>query len=1085
MTGQSPPSSAHAPVWPDAPQRPVDDHWPRRDSRRPAVQPPIDMPRYVAILFLASALAMALVPLLQGALLIWPATPIAVATLTRRPVRRWPGITAITFATLVAAGVFVRLPLLPLIVYASIDAVVILLVAGLLRRFEPDPRSLRGYGLVILAAFVGATVSTLLAEVSGWFLHGVIVFYHAVQWFAAIAMGLIVLLPALKATRRALAEELRILSPTLALPIAMSTIIALVVFGTSRNPSLFLLLPCGVFAALFSRFIGVSASLLIIGTIATVGTLNGVGPIVAAFDAVADRVLFLQLLIGIIALTSFPVASLLYEQSLALNEIRDNERQLRMMTDYSTDLIVRVGRDGIRRYASPASLRLLGYTPDEMISRTPYASIHPDDRNRVRRQTYALVPGGDSTVFRYRMQHRDGHYVWLEGAFRLIGDSRYNCELIGSIRDIGERRAAETRAIESITQLQEQQRLLAMAESAARLGHWRLNLTDKRNLWSPEIFRIHGLPPGEEPSLEASLDYYHPDDRAMVRAQIDRAIATGGSFAFTARLIRHDGAIRWVESRGQAERGQGAEVVGLFGVLQDTTEQVAVMTDLRAAREDAERALAAKATFTATISHEIRTPLTSILAAAQLLRDTPDRVQRMRHLDSLEQAGRTLSDIVDDVLTFSKLEGGHSQPEAIIFEPRELLATATGMFAAEAKHHAVSLDFDVPDSRVVGDPARLQRVLTNLVGNAIKFTRHGSVRITATREAGDCWRFEVADTGVGIRDDRLDAIFEPFVQADASTTRSYGGTGLGLSISRMLVESMGGTIGVVSRPGAGSRFWFRLPLPAAGQVGLPVDAPVPGSDATPPGGRITASTVLVAEDNDTNRYLITEIVRRLGHHVIAVENGARAVEYVTAATGNPVDVVLMDVQMPVMDGIAAARAIRAWSGAGAGVPIYALTADLSTERRAEILRVGMNGILTKPVDVPQLRAVLSKVPMPAGRPAMPNPDAIDRDRMQSITSALGAAQRDTLLALLIEDAARTPARLRTLVEHDRIHLARREAHALRGAAASMGAFELVAALQVIEDARDDAPIDPAALDDIDRCATAVIDAAQRAMAEPV
>lgn len=1052
--------------------------------RHPIVRQTIDMLGYGSLLMALAATAIALLPLGQGALLIWPATPVAVAKLTRRPVRRWPVPLAVTVGVLFVTSQMMRVPVSRAIVYVFVDFVVVLLVAGLLRRLDRDPRTLRGYARVILISLAGATVSTLLATPLRWMVGEPISLYGIAHWFAANATGLIVLLPALKATRRAMAEELRSVSPALAVPVALSASIALLVFGAGGHPSLFLLLPCGVFAALLYRFSGAAAVTLTIAFIATLCTMNGVGPIVETFVSVADRILFLQLFIGIIVLTAFPVAALLYEQSRALNEIRDNERQLRMLTDHSTDLIVRTGRDGIRRYASPASERLLGYRPEEMVGRTPYAMIHPDDRNRVRRKTYALVPGGESTVFRYRMQHRDGHYVWLEGAFRLIGENRHNCELIGSIRDIGQRRHEENRAIESVSQVEEQQRLLAMAESAARLGHWRLNLPDGRSLWSPEIFRIHGLPPGEEPTLERSIDFYHPDDRAMVREEIERVIASGGSFTFAARLVRGDGTIRWVESRGQAERGQGVEVVGLFGVLQDTTEQVAAMADLRAAREAAERALAAKATFTATISHEIRTPLTSILAAVQLLRDTPDRTERMRHLDSLEQAGRTLSDIVDDVLTFSKLEGGHGDPEAIVFEPRALLTTVTGLFAVDAKRHDVALRIDAAQGQVIGDPARLQRVLTNLVGNAVKFTRAGSVYITASHGPDDRWRFEVADTGVGIRDDRLQAIFEPFVQADASTTRSYGGTGLGLSISRMLVESMGGEIGVASRPGDGSRFWFDLRLPAADAAAIaagPAPPAVTPADMAPPA---SAATVLVAEDNDTNRYLIGEIVRRLGHHVVTVENGARAVEYVTSPAGNMVDIVLMDVQMPVMDGVAAARAIRAWSGAGADVPIYALTADQSAERRATVTAAGMNGILTKPVDLPQLQWLLREVVAGPGRSTTAPPtDAIDPARVRALTDALGATQRDTLLSLLIEDATRIPGRLRTLVAHDRTSLARREAHALRGAAASMGATDLIAALQVVEDVDESTVIDPAILDEIDRCAQAVIDAARLAMAQ--
>lgn len=1040
---------------------------------------------YAILLIAVSVVAMSLSPLPQGPVLVWPATSVAVAKLTRTPLSRWPLISGVTAASLFLFGMLNDVPLSLAVCYVLIDIVVMVQVAGCLCRIDPDPRTLRGYAGVILISLLGAGSSTLLAAPANALLAGNDVLYSSANWFASIAMGLIVLLPALKATRRALSEELRLFSPVLLLPVAVSMLVALIVFGTGTNPSLFFLLPCSVFAALLYRFIGAAASTLTIAGIAIVYTMTGSGPIADAFPLIADRVLFLQIFIAIVTLTAFPVAALLYEQSRALDEISDKERELRLLTDHSSDLIVRLGLDGVRRYASSASERVLGYRPEEMIGSSPCGQVHPDDRDRVERMMTALVPGGDSTVFHYRMLNKSGRYVWLEGAFRLVGDSQGNAEVVGSIRDIGQRREAESKAVEAASQVEERQRLLAMAENAARLGHWRLNILDRRVMWSPEIFRIHGVPLGEELDLDAAIDFYHPQDRPKVREAIDRAIATGGSFAFDARLIQRDGTMRWVASRGQAERALD-RVVGVFGVMQDTTEQVKAMAELREAREAAERALAAKATFTATISHEIRTPLTSILAAVQLLRDTPDRGERMRHLDALEHAGRTLSDIVDDVLTFSKLEGGHNDSEAIVFEPRELLATVTGMFAAQARRHDLSLDFEVPEGRVVGDPARLQRVLTNLVGNAVKFTRAGSIRITATRNGADYWRFEVADTGVGIREDRLDAIFEPFVQADASTTRSYGGTGLGLSISRMLVASMGGSIGVVSRQGAGSRFWFHLPLPFAGCTALSGMASALGPDTIGSGERTGASSVLVAEDNDTNRYLIAEIVRRLGHEVVTVENGARAVEYVTAAAGNPVDLVLMDVQMPVMDGIAATRAIRAWSGAGAGVPIYALTADLSAERRAEVIGAGMNGILTKPVDVPQLRAVLDQTAMPASRPSAPRTvsEAIDPNRVQSLTDALGPAQRDTLLALLIEDAERIPPRLRTLVAHDRLHLARREAHALRGAAASMGAIELIAALQVIEDAPDAMPIDPAALDEIDRCATAVIDAAQRAMAEP-
>ncbi|KQM61346.1 hypothetical protein ASE65_07330 [Sphingomonas sp. Leaf16] len=1038
---------------------------------------------YGLLIYVLAAVMLCADRWLDGAGLLWLANPIAIATLIRRPRSQWPWLLCITGIALVLANGWRHDDWRLLIGYGLIDLISITAVASLIRLVHPDPRLLRGYVTIVLIALAGAGLITALFIQFRLAMFGTVTSLSAIQWFAANAMGMIVLLPALKATRRALSEELDVLSPSVIVVVALTAALAGVIFTMNSYLVLFLLLPCGVFSALLYRFAGAAASTIAVSVVATVCTLQGVGPIYDLMMSRADRILYLQLFIGAFTLTVFPVAALVYEQWLALKEIRDNERHLRLLADHSTDLIVRLGPDGLRRYASSGSERLLGYPPEQMVGHSPFQMIHPDDRDRVQRCLAALTPTGGSLVVRYRMRHRDGRYLWLEGAFRLVGDDPASAEVIGSVRDIADRRAAEREAVASFDELEEQQRLLAMAESAAGIGHWRLNLADWRLFWSPEVFRIHGVEGDCEPGIATAIRYYHPEDRTKVRDRIGMAIANGEPFEFDARIVRPDGQMRWVRSRGQAETAPGAGIVGLFGVFQDVTEHVAAMTDLRAAREEAERALAAKATFTATISHEIRTPLTSILAAVQLLRDTPDRAERMRHLDSLETAGRTLSDIVDDVLTFSKLEGGHGSPEAIAFEPRELLQTVAGLFAAEARKHALSIKLDAPAGRVVGDPARLQRVLTNLVGNAVKFTRTGSVSIWASREDGDLWRFQVTDTGVGIRDDRLEAIFEPFVQADASTTRSYGGTGLGLSISRMLVESMRGTIQVVSRPGDGSRFWFDIPLPAATVVddaggptlAMPRAAQAP--DGRPP------MTVLVAEDNDTNRYLLAEIVRRLGHQVVAVENGARAVEYVTATAGNPVDLVLMDVQMPVMDGLAATRAIRAWSGAGAAVPIHAITADLSNERRADITQAGMNGVLTKPVDMAQLSALLDNAATapPRSPVASPVSDVIDPLRIRALTDALGPEQRNTLLALFIEDARRVPGRLRTLLTHGRNNLARREAHAFHGAAASMGAANLIAALAEIEGLADDATIDPGVIDRLDRCAQDVIEAARTAM----
>ena len=1075
MTGESGTSDAVAPV-PGA--------WTKASVRRRPMLRAVGLTTaYGLMIYVLAVVMLCAGHWFGGAELMWIANPIAIALLIRRPRSQWPLLLAVTGVALAAANLCRYPDGATVIGYAVIDLLSIIAVASAIRAADADPRLLRGYATIVLIALAGAMVSTGLFVHFRMTVSGAIETRSVIQWLAANAMGLIVLLPALKATRQGLTEEIGILSLPIILVIALTVALAGLLFTLNTYPVLFLLLPCGVFAALLYRFAGAAASTIAVSGIAVACTFQGIGPIAELQVPPADRVLYLQMFIAAFTLTAFPVAALVYEQWLSLKEIRENERHLRLLADHSTDLIIRLGPDGLRRYASSGSEHLLGYPPEQLLGQSPFQLIHPDDRDRVQRALEALKPAGVSVVVRYRMLHCDGRYLWLEGAFRMVGDDPATAEVIGSIRDIAERREAERSAVTSFDELEEQQRLLAMAESAAGIGHWRLNLADWRLFWSPEVFRIHGVEGPLEPGIATAIRHYHPDDQEKVRSHIGMAIAHGGSFEFDARIVRADGQVRWVRSRGQAETAPGAGIVGLFGVFQDMTEHVAAITDLRAAREEAERALAAKETFTATISHEIRTPLTSILAAVQLLRDTPNRTERMRHLDSLETAGRTLSAIVDDVLTFSKLEGGHGSPEAIAFEPRQLLHTVADLFAAEARQNSLSIELDAPAGRVIGDPARLQRVLTNLVGNAVKFTRTGTITISASRQDGDLWRFQVTDTGVGIRSDRLDAIFEPFVQADASTTRSYGGTGLGLSISRMLVESMQGAIQVVSHPGAGSRFWFDIPLPPAAMGEDASVRALPDPEVSQDVAAATPMTVLVAEDNDINRYLLAEIVRRLGHEVVSVENGARAVEYVTAPAGNPVDLVLMDVQMPVMDGLAATRTIRAWGGAGATVPIHAITADLSAERRANITRAGMNGVLTKPVDMAQLSALLNDTAVAPDRlPAdMPSTSPIDPLRIRALTDVLGAEQRDTLLTLLIEDARRVPERLRTLFAHGHNNLARREAHAFRGAAASMGAVKLIAALSEIEQVGDDAAVDPAVMERLDQCAREVIDAANAAM----
>ncbi|MBD8677606.1 ATP-binding protein [Sphingomonas sp. CFBP 13720] len=1013
----------------------------------------------------------------SGNALIWPVNAIAVVVLKRQPPRLWPIWLTLTAAALLLANLFVANTPWLAVSLTGVDLVEITLVAFMIRRSGADPRTLPGYFVMIAIAFAGASISTPVAALVLWSATGSLSAETALYWFAASVMGLILLVPALTAVRRDRPDRVgRMLPCILLLPVPIA-LISTGVFVFGDYPVLFLLMPCGVFAAFRFRFAGAGISTLTIAIVATVFTIRGTGPIAVAAEDLEGRLLFLQAFLTAITLTVFPVATLLHQRLKTLATIRSAERQLRLLTDHSTDMIVRIDLDGVYRYASPAAERLLGYSVDALIGESAFLRVHPDDRFRVIRGARRLTHHGGELVLSYRLQHRVGHYVWMEGAFRLATDMCGVAEVVGTVRDVGARQAAEHAAALAHSRLEDERMLLSMAESVAHIGHWRINVADNTVFWSPELFRIHGIEPRANVTLEDAMKCYHPDDRAAVAHCVQSAIDNRTGYHFHARVLRPDGEIRWVMSRGQIEWMPGAMVEGVFGVLQDVTEQMSAIAESRAAREAAERALDAKAVFTATISHEIRTPLTSILATATLLRRTPDYAERMRHLDTLEQAGRTLATIVDDVLTFSKLEGGHAEREAVAFDLRAIATTVAEMFAAEATAHGVTIEIDVPAARRVGDPVAIQRVLTNLVSNAVRFTRDGRVQIRAEDIGDDRWQFDVCDRGVGIRPDRLSAVFEPFVQADVSTTRRYGGTGLGLSICRMLVDAMGGMIEVKSRPGEGSRFRFVLSLPP-----VPATTAVPVRRQATPVGR--SLTVLVAEDNATNRYLISELVRQLGHHVVEVENGARAVEYVTDPAGHPLDLVLMDVQMPVMDGIAAARSIRASGGGAAIVPIHALTAYVSVKRRTEIADAGIDGVLAKPVELTRLRELLDGIQSAddARMPPIAPVPAIDRARVRALGDTLGGAGRDTLLSLLIEDARRVPTRLRELVAERRTDLARYEAHGLRGAAASVGAIGLMTVLNAIETGDRGTPIDPDLLDELDRFAQDVIDAVRSVMA---
>ena len=450
----------------------------------------------------------------------------------------------------------------------------------------------------------------------------------------------------------------------------------------------------------------------------------------------------------------------------------------------------------------------------------------------------------------------------------------------------------------------------------------------------------------------------HEDDRPAMAASMAISQATGEPCRLEYRIKRQDGRHVWVASSVQLIKDDKGETTRIIGALRNITASKQAEAAMAEAMAQAEAANVAKSTFLATMSHEIRTPLNGVLGMAQAMAaDGLDPVQRER-LDVVRQSGEALLAILNDILDLSKIEAGKLDLEAIEFDLGELALGAHAAFTALANKKGLSfaLSFDNAAGVYLGDPTRVRQILYNLISNALKFTEHGEIRVTVSR-VSDGLALSVADTGIGMTPEVVSNLFTKFAQADASTTRKYGGTGLGLAICRQLAEMMGGSIRAESQLGAGTTFTVTVPLPwvrAAQAPALPSDL-VAADDAGEDEG--LNLRVLAAEDNAINQLVLKTMLHQVGVDPAVVGDGVAAV---AAWEAGDYDLILMDVQMPLMDGMTATRAIRKAEAARgcAPIPIIALTANAMSHQIAEYHAAGMDGHVAKPIEARKLFAVL-------------------------------------------------------------------------------------------------------------------------------
>jgi len=535
---------------------------------------------------------------------------------------------------------------------------------------------------------------------------------------------------------------------------------------------------------------------------------------------------------------------------------------------------------------------------------------------------------------------------------------------------------------------------------------------------------------------------------------------TSGAIALTAIglwfTIRGEGAIMSLVSLGTYVAGP-VQVLQLYLVaaVLSSLPLAVVMAQQNSLAERLRAAVEVRSEFLAAMSHEIRTPMTGVLGMTDILAAEDLTAKQRNYVDAIRASGRHLLHVINDILDFSRIETGKLELECIDFSIPALLEQLRSMVQPMAIERGLDLRFNLSEHSppiLKGDPTRLKQVLLNLAGNAIKFTERGSVIISVSahpaEDDGLRFRFEVRDTGVGIAPEKQAELFSAFAQADRSTARRFGGSGLGLAISKRLVEAMGGQIGLNSMPGLGSVFWFEVPLRLGDRANLEKGARVHFRQASP-------RRILVAEDVEINRAILGDVLSRQGHHLVFAENGAEAL---ALAQKERFDLILMDVQMPIMDGVEATRRIRRMDGPLRDVPILALTANVMASERERYLAAGVNECLMKPIDWDQLHDAIGRYGgggHEVGSPEIADEDRadetplLDRQRLEQFGIGLTNEQLVSWVTKGIEDADRAYDRMAPMVQFPDALAG--EAHKLTGTSGTFGFARISEIAAQIED----------------------------------
>ncbi|EPG75592.1 PAS domain S-box protein [Leptospira fainei serovar Hurstbridge str. BUT 6] len=684
---------------------------------------------------------------------------------------------------------------------------------------------------------------------------------------------------------------------------------------------------------------------------------------------------FLALSVSIITVgfTLFTFAvNAFYRYRKLVNNLKISEARTRAIISTAVDGVITIDIRGKIIDFNKSAEGIFGYTNSEIVGQNirdlmpePYYSGRGGNlKNYIRTGTSKIIGTGREALGR----RKDGSIFPIRLA---IGQVKLPDEIlfVSFVTDISERKMIETALKQS------EQQVRSLIQNIPGITYRRLFNENWTSLYMSDAaesmtgYHVSDFSPPNP--IRSFNDIIHPHDQAAVFLAVQNAVREKKAFVLEYRIIHRNGEIKWFWENGSVVFGSNGEILFLEGVILDITERRNMEEDLRMSKEKAELAAVTKTSFLANMSHEIRTPMNSILGFTEVLLSGKLERHQRTHLETVKGSAKSLLRLLNDILNTAKLEKGAVELESVGFSLFRLVGELKSFLGMSAIKK--NLDFEViQDPELsefyLGDSLRIRQILINLIGNAIKFTDKGKVTLRIEKVGSELY-FSVIDTGIGIQVDRLEKIFEPFTQADISTTRRFGGTGLGTTICKQLTELMGGRIWAESRLGEGSVFHVLLPLQKIESHRTETKSAIRQT--------LPALNILVVDDIEQNTELVELLLKNEGHSVSAAYNGKEAIQKVQS---NKFDMILMDVQMPILDGLQATREIRRREIEDnlPRTPILALTASVFEEDRNSAKAAGMDGFISKPIEFNQMMEEITRALNLSDSPSQSTPNVLKR-----------------------------------------------------------------------------------------------------------